>query len=474
MKKVISVAAAIAITASMLPSYTTGAAVSGDMASVNYKYGEKTYTRQMEKLDRGLMAVNTGNGIYIGWRLLGDECSVSEINRAPSFDVYRNGTKIATVTDSTNYLDNGGSALDSYSVAVKDSDEPCGAVSVNSGSYFDIKLDKPAAYVVDSETSYEYTIGDCSTGDLDGDGQYEIVVKWDSNPQDNSNSGITGNVLLDAYKLDGTKLWRIDLGRNIRAGAHYTQFLVYDFNQDGKSEVTCKTAPGSIDGKGEYVSEASSVSAIKNTDNLAVYVNDSGYILDGDEFFTAFDGESGAALDTIYYPVQRISAAVWGDTYGNRVDRFLADVAHLDGEKPYAVYWRGYYHGSNGQQRTGVCAMSLDENNKLECKYCFDTYDTSKTSGYKGVNGYTAGNENYVGQGNHNLTSADVDNDGKDEIISGAMCMEVNDEDKFMPKWCTFKGHGDAMHIGDYDPTHEGMEFYTVHEEGGFTETITG
>ncbi|MDO5396583.1 MAG: bacterial Ig-like domain-containing protein [bacterium] len=475
MKRLISIAAAAAMTVSLVPIYSAGAAVSGEMASVNYKYGENTYIRQMEKLDRGLIAVNTGNGIYIGWRLLGDECSVSDIKRAPSFDVYRNGEKIAAVTDSTNYLDTAGNASDSYSVAVKDTDELCEAVSVNSGSYFDVHLDRPAAFAVDSETSYEYTIGDCSTGDLDGDGQYELVVKWDSNPQDNSNGGITGNVLLDAYELDGTKLWRIDLGRNIRAGAHYTQFLVYDFDMDGKSEVTCKTAPGSLDGKGNYVSEASSVDAIKGTDNSAVYVNSGGYILDGDEFFTAFDGETGAAIDTIYYPVQRISAVIWGDDFGNRVDRFLADVAYLDGERPYAVYWRGYYHGQSGKgQRTGICAMSLDENGKLSCDYCFDTYDTSTTKGYKGVNGYTDGNENYVGQGNHNLTVADVDNDGKDEVISGAMCMEVKNDNNLIPKWCTFKGHGDALHIGDYDPTHDGLEFYTVHEEGGGTESVIG
>lgn len=474
MRRIISIAAAAAMTVSLVPAYSAGAAVVGDMASISYKYGENTYTRQMEKLDRGLIAVNTGSGIYIGWRLLGDECSVSDIKNAPSFDVYRNGKKIATVDDSTNYLDKDGSISDSYSVAAADTDEMCEAVAVNSKSYFDIDLDRPAAFVVDSETSYEYTIGDCSTGDLDGDGQYEIVVKWDCNPQDNSISGITGNVLLDAYELDGTRLWRIDLGRNIRAGAHYTQFLVYDFDMDGRSEITCKTAPGSKDGKGNYVSEASSVEAIKSVDNSKEYVNDGGYVLEGDEFFTAFDGETGEALDTMYYPVQRISASVWGDAYGNRVDRFLADVAYLDGERPYAVYWRGYYFGQSGQQRTGICAMSLDENRKLICKYCFDTYDTSKTKGYLGVNGYTAGNENYVGQGNHNLSVADVDDDGKDEVLSGAMCMEVNSDDKLMPRWCTFKGHGDALHIGDYDPTHKGLEFYTVHEEGGGTESVIG
>lgn len=473
MKKYISTAIAAAMLAALVPSYPALAQNSSETADVSFKYGEIEYTRQMEKLDRGLIAVSTDNGIYVGWRLLGDECSVSDIKKAPNFDVYRNGEKIAEVTDSTNYVDRSGKNTDSYSVAIHDTDEPCPAVSVNNSPYYNIKLSRPAAYVLNSETSYEYTVGDCSTGDLDGDGQYEIIVKWDSNPQDNSNGGVTGNVLLDAYKLDGTLMWRIDLGRNIRSGAHYTQFLVYDFDLDGKAELTCKTAPGSKDANGNYVSEASSIADIKNTnDNETSYVNDGGYILTGDEYFTAFDGETGAALDTIYYPVQRISPSVWGDDYGNRVDRFLADVAYLDGQKPYAVYWRGYYFG-NGSQRTGICAMTLDENKKLKCDYCFDTYDTSSDKNYRGVNGYTSGNERYVGQGNHNLTVADVDNDGKDEVLSGAMCMEVND-DKLMPRWCTFKGHGDALHIGNYDPTHEGFEFFTVHEEGGGTENVTG
>ncbi|MGN0164336.1 MAG: rhamnogalacturonan lyase, partial [Candidatus Ornithomonoglobus sp.] len=189
----------------------------------------------MEKLDRGLVAVKTDDGVFLSWRLNGDEASVGNIAGAPGFKVYKNGTLIATVDNSTNYIDKSGTVSDSYTVA-PEGGEQCGAVTPRDNSYFDIQLDKPADFVVDEETSYSYAAGDASCGDLDGDGEYEIVIKWDANPQDNSNSGITGNVYLDAYKLDGTKLWRIDLGRNIRGGAHYTQFLVYDFDLDGKAE----------------------------------------------------------------------------------------------------------------------------------------------------------------------------------------------------------------------------------------------
>ncbi len=442
-------------------------------ATIAFTYGDKTYTRQMEKLDRGLAAVKTANGVYLSWRLSGDECSVGGIQAAPCFEVYRNGEKIAVIDNSTNYLDRLGTVNDTYSVAITGK-EQCKAVKVWNNSYIDIPMDIPADFV-DGGASYSYTVGEASCGDLDGDGQYELVVKWDANIKDNAISGVTGNVYLDAYELTGEKLWRIDLGRNIRSGIHYTQFLVYDFDLDGCAEITVKTAPGSIDGEGKYVSEASLIDSIKNTDNAAIYINADGRVLDGDEFFTVFEGETGKALDTIYYPNQRISASVWGDDWGNRCDRFLADVAYLDGETPYAVYWRGYYGASRGfQTRMGVFGARLDENKRLQCDYCFDTYDTSTVANYKGVYGYSEDIYRYTGQGNHNMTVADVDNDGKDEFISGSLCMEVNDEDKFAAKWCSYRGHGDALHIGDYDPTHQGFEYFSVHEGGGYTDEYSG
>lgn len=441
-------------------------------AEITYNYDGENHTRQMEKLGRGLVAVKTNEGVFLSWRLLGTESSVGNIINAPDFKVYRNGSLLQTIDNSTNYLDTDGQESDTYSVAPVPKEgaegERCAEVSVIGKKYFDIVLDKPDAFVVDAETSYSYSAGDCSCGDLDGDGEYEIVVKWEANPQDNSNGGITGNVILDAYKMDGTKLWRIDLGRNIRAGAHYTQFLVYDFDLDGKAEITCKTAPGSKDGNGDYVSAASADTTIQSADNSASYVNDGGYILEGPEYFTIFDGESGAAIDTINYPVQRVSAAVWGDSYGNRCDRFVADVSYMDGEKPYAVYWRGYYFGQSGYgSRTGVFAASFDgERLSVPDNHIFDTRSDQP--------GYRSGNDRYIGQGNHNMTTADVDDDGKDEVISGALCLELDDNDILSPKWCTFKEHGDALHIGDYDPTHKGLEFFTIHEDGNGVNTYGG
>ena len=404
--------------------------------------------------------------------------------------IYKNGQFLATETYSTNYIDPNGTSSDTYQVApiVNGVEgEKCDSVApfASGSNYFDIPVDRPKSTLTTTTTITtdengnelpenqwhtetkvnEYTIGDTSCGDLDGDGEYELIVKWDCASRDNSQASLTGNVYLDAYKLNGKKLWRIDLGKNIRAGAHYTQFLVYDFDMDGKAEVACKTAPGSIDGAGKYVSETSSVEEIRNAnDNTVSYVNQNGYILDGNEYFTAFDGETGKTIDTIYYPIPRLDYESWGDTNGNRCDRYVASVAWLDGQRPYAVYWRGYYMGRNGRQRHGACGISL-ENGVLNPKYKFDTYSED-------TDAYTPGNEKYVGEGNHNMTVADVDDDGNDEFISATLCYEVNDEDKLMPKWYGGRQHGDALHIGNYDPTNNNFEYLSVHEHGDFGMTL--
>src|SRR5688572_9115154 len=184
--------------------------------------------------------------------------------------------------------------------------------------YLSIPLQKPADGVSPVGEAYSYRANDASAGDLDGDGEYEIVLKWDpSNSRDNSQSGYTGNVLIDAYKLDGTRLWRIDLGRNIRAGAHYTQFIVYDLDGDGRAEVACKTAPGTVDGKGKVIGDATKDyrSLVEPTDGLRVGSATEprfGKILAGPEFFTIFDGLTGAALATTEYIPGREPQDGWG------------------------------------------------------------------------------------------------------------------------------------------------------------------
>lgn len=386
-------------------------------------------SRQMEKLNRGLVAVKTSNGVYTSWRLLGTEPDNI------SFNLNRNGTKVnsSPITNSTNYLDTGGTSSSKYQVrAVLNGQEQDASpsVSVWSNNYYDIPIQKPAGGTTPTGEAYTYNANDASVGDLDGDGDYEIVLKWDpSNSKDNSQSGYTGNVYLDAYEMNGTRKWRIDLGKNIRAGAHYTQFLVYDFDGDGKAEVVCKTADGTVDGSGKTIGNSS-----------ADYRNSSGYILSGPEYLTVFSGETGKALATTDYDPPRGKVSSWGDSYGNRVDRFLAAVAYLDGARPSIVMARGYY------TRTVLVAYDW-RNGKLTKRWTFDSNST--------------GNGAYAGQGNHNLSVADVDGDGKDEIVYGSMALDDNGGKLYT----TGLGHGDAMHLGDLNPDRSGLEVFKVNED---------
>ena len=385
-------------------------------------------TRQVEALDRGLVAVNTGSGVFLSWRFLGTDPT------GTGFNVYRNGSKInsSVITGSTNYLDTSGSTASAYYVkAVLNGSEisTSDTVSVLSNNYFDIPISKPSGGTTPDGTAYTYSANDASVADLDGDGEYEIILKWDpSNSKDNASNGYTGNVIIDAYKLEGTRLWRIDMGKNIRAGAHYTQFMVYDFDGDGYAEMVCKTADGTVDGRGTVIGSGS-----------ADYRNSSGRILSGPEYLTLFDGRTGAALHTISYEPGRGTVSDWGDSYGNRVDRFLGAVAYLDGQHPSVVMCRGYY--------TRSVLVAYDVQNKRLVKRW--TFDSS-----------SSGNSAYAGQGNHNLAVADVDSDGKDEIVYGACTIDHDGTGLYS----LGLGHGDALHVGDFLPDRAGLEVFGCFE----------
>ncbi|NQX68662.1 rhamnogalacturonan lyase [Paenibacillus alba] len=389
--------------------------------------------RQMEKLDRGLVAVKVTTGVLVSWRLLGTEAS------STSFNLYRNGTKLnaTPITTSTNYQDNSGTTSSSYTVrAVVGGVEQTASAAVTpwANNYLDVPIQKPAGGTTPDNVAYTYNANDASVGDVDGDGQYEIILKWDpSNSKDNSQDGYTGEVFVDAYKLDGTRLWRISMGKNIRAGAHYTQFLVYDLDGDGKAEIVMKTADGTKDGTGVVIGSST-----------ADYRNSVGRVLTGPEFLTIFQGSTGKALATTSYDPPRGTVGDWGDTYGNRVDRFLATVAYLDGEKPSIVMARGYY------TRSVLVAYNW-RGGTLSKLWTFDSN--------------TSGNSAYAGQGNHNITAADVDGDGKDEIVYGAMTINDNGAKLYN----TALGHGDAMHVGDLDPNNAGLEVFKVMENTGAT-----
>ncbi|MCB2340489.1 rhamnogalacturonan lyase [Clostridium estertheticum] len=396
----------------------------------------------MENINRGINAVKAANGVLVSWRLLGTEAQDLE------FDVYRDNVKINSkpIKSSTNYLDAKGTTTSKYYVRTiggKSKESKSETVTAWENNYKELPIRKPAAGINKAGEIYDYTANDASVADLDGDGKYEIVLNWaPTNAKDNSQAGYTGNTYIDAYKLDGTFMWRIDLGKNIRSGAHYTDIMVYDFDGDGKAELTTRTADGTIDGEGNIIG-----------DEDKDYSNAKGYILDGPEYHTMFEGATGKALDTQAYEPQRGAFATdineWGDTYGNRGDRFIASVAYLDGKTPSVVMQRGYY------TRMAIVAYGF-KNGKFVKQWTFDSqFDEVDPNGLK----YTE----YRGQGNHNVSVGDVDADGMDEIITGAAV--INQDGKAL--YTTKLGHGDAMHFGDLDPTNPGLEIYQVQEEKG-------
>lgn len=530
----------------------------------------RTAAIQLEYLDRGLVAASTSEGVFLSWRLLAGEASGSSPSglTGTDFRVYRNGVKIADVQDSTNFLDRTGSADAVYTVASLSEGREVGlsdAVKPWQNAYFDLKLNKPADGVTPAGEAYTYSANDMSVGDVDGDGTYEYFVKWDpSNSKDVSQIGYTGNVYIDCYRMDGTLLYRIDLGVNIRAGAHYTQFMVYDFDGDGKAEMMFKTAPGTKViryGKNGVVQSESYITLPKedvkagysNSDDyrlskagyydhvvemfmnwdkheevrnghwpatleeafgiekqysyplskvdaskLADYFMDvyapgrsarnnlrafEGFIVDGPEYLTVFRGADGSELQTIPYKPERGDDGLrWGDYAmariepGNRVDRFLAGVAYLDGQKPYAVFARGYY------TRSTLVSYSWDGRSLKEHWYV-DSGWTPMTNPFNdGPHGRDGTDPEYgtlTTQGFHSLSAADVDGDGKQEIVYGSATIDDDGSllyssmaemppESAAPGTTARLGHGDAMHVADLDPQREGMEIFTVHEGAAY------
>jgi rhamnogalacturonan endolyase len=427
--------------------------------------------RQMEKLGRGVVAVNQGEGkAFVSWRLLGTEPD------SIAFNVYRatgaaKPVKLndAPLTKATNFQDTGVdfSQPVSYTVrAVLDGHEQ------PAGKEFKFPANAPVRPYLSIPLKEGLTPNDGAVGDLDGDGEYEIVLKREDGGRDPSRGGASGETDLEAYKLDGTFMWRIKLGKNIRSGANYTPFIVYDLDGDGKAEVVCRTADGTIDGVGKVIGDPKADwrepegkyldQAPWMTNQPPVWTRPpmhlslAGLILSGPEYLTVFNGKTGAAMATVPYipprhptklrPTPEDLTNIWGSGMGNNDGRFLAAAAYLDGVHPSVVMCRGYY------TRTVLVAWDW-RNGKLTQRWIFD----SDAPGF-GKDGRR--NRDYEGQGNHSLTVADVDGDGKDEIVYGACTIDHDGRGLYT----TGLGHGDAEHVSAFDPSREGLQFFEIHE----------
>jgi rhamnogalacturonan endolyase len=399
--------------------------------------------RHMENLDRGVIAIHKSHdSVYIGWRMLGTE--PDEI----TFNIYRqsgNGKPVRLnkmpVKESTDFEDGNVNIRTNNTYFVK---AVLNGVEQGKSKSCTLEAEAPVQQYINIplRTPKGYTPNDVAVGDLDGDGEYELILHQTGRSIDTPSTGISGIPIFQAYKLDGTFLWEISLGKNIREGAHYTQFMVYDLDGDGISEFACKTADGTIDGTGKIIGDSTKDWRNLDKSSGAFY----GKILDGPEYFTIFSGTNGEALATTNYIPDRYPLNGWNghggnggsDSTGNRVDRFLACIAYLDGIHPSVVMCRGYYGRS-------VLAAWDWQDGKLNSRWVFDSKD---------------GENPYSGQGNHNLTVTDVDGDGKDEIIYGSMVVDDNGAGLFS----TGFRHGDAIHVGDLDPERPGLEVFGIHE----------
>ena len=430
-------------------TYTTGTSVAAPTLTTDTKYYWRVDTatpfgtitgdvwsftpvdilkpRKMEKLDRGVMAIRSGSANYVGWRMFGTDPS------GIAFNVYRNGEKITStaIAGSTNYLDSSGSTTDVYAVAaVIDGVEKTisKSVGVNNDAYYSIDVEQ-----VPGDTDWSYEINDGAVGDLDGDGDYEVIIKRYSNDYDEY-------PVVEAYTMEGVFLWRINLGPNHLAMPEIDP-IVYDLDSDGYAEVVLRTCEGMTDGVGNYTGDTDG----DGVTDYRVYGFLDGFIDAGPEFLTIFDGRSGAELARTDY-IERASLDQWGDNYGHRADKFHIVIAYLDGYKPSIVMCRGIY-----------ALTKLEGWNWRDGElYPLWHFTSEDWSGYDS-------------QGNHNLTVGDVDQDGKDEIVYGGMCVDHDGTGVYT----TTHGHGDAIHMSDMDPSREGLEVWRCVEGNATGITLT-
>ncbi len=409
-----------------------------------------------EPLNRGLMAIKVSDGVLVSWRYRATDGPANT-----RFRLYRGSTLIenkatidGTITTRTNWLDTSGTNSSVYKLEVLDADgnviETQEGVTPWSDQTKYITL-QGGAPTDPTSAGATYTPNDASFCDMDGDGEYEIILKWaPSNEKDAASSGTTSPAFYSCYKLDGTRLWMLHTGHNMFNSAHTTPFIAWDLDGDGYGEFMVKTAPGAIDGDGNYVL----LPGDNPNENLK---SGRGKQDHGSEYITVFDGMTGAELQTIKYHTAYgdETTSFWGDSNQNRSERYLAAIAWLDGEEgnPSAIFARGYYSGCK------IGAYDWDGSN-LTLRWLHR--GTGANSGTVTYADDTVTNlsKSVYGEGAHWISVGDVTGDGRQEIHYGSGALKPDGTTLYR----TGLGHGDALHLSDFIPSRPGLELFMVHE----------
>lgn len=426
------------------------------------------YTRSMEYLDRGVYAVEKDGGIFVSWRLL-----VSEYGKDVQFNVYRNGAKVNEnpITDKTNYFDAAGKVGDVYSIEIiiDGGSLTSDGYAATSGDYLSIPLQKPEPQDDGHGTLASYTLNDAGVADVDGDGEYEIIVKW--YPSNAFDSGVaktySSPTIFDIYELDGTPLWRLNMGLEMPSGAHFNQFMLYDLDEDGKAELLLKTSDGTTsykpnaDGVFDMTDESTIVSYIGDKSVVpGSNVNSNGHVsANTNEYITVFNGETGEEIDTIDYVFKTGEYTDWGTSGGkndggNRSARYNIAVAYLPVDQndasctetiPAVLFNRGYY------AKTTVAAYTLRDG-KIQTEWTF-LAETGTSN---------------AGKGNHNVATGDLDNDGFDEIVMGSIAIDHDGTVLWVKDGTNgqdYSGHGDAIHLSAMSPDTQQLYVFAPEEE---------
>ncbi len=427
------------------------------------------YTRTMEYLDRGVYAVDTENGVFVSWRLL-----ATEYGEDVAFNVYRNGSLVnsSPIDDKTNIIDKGGNAGDVYTVVklqdgkLYESEETV-ALKEN---YITIPTQKPEGLTDKDGNECTYTMNDANTADVDGDGQYEIVIKWiPDDAFDSGNAGgPSGPTLFDVYEMDGTPLWRLNLGLELPSGAHFNQFVVYDMDEDGKAELFIKTSDGSV----TYKPNANGIFDMNDESTIVSYIGNkavtpgssigtNGHVSENvkNEYVTVFNGMTGKEIDTVKYVNETGAYADWGkEDGGNRSARYNIGIAYIPEVKgddsctdtiPAVVFNRGYY------DKTTVAAYTLRDG-KLNLDWNF----------------YVESGKELSGKGNHNLATGDIDKDGFDEVILGAIAIDHDGSVLWVKNGKDGQdkgGHADSIHLAAMNPNSNDLYVFTPAEDQSST-----